>query len=131
MSSKDQKPSLIYLVRMSFSDQRDLVSEFFVKSMQQGGYDVTRKTFEIDPFFAEYTNARSGFLILNLALKRAFDFIGALVALACFAPLFIVVAIAIKLTRQGRSFSSKKDSVFMGRSTLCSSLERCVRMRNR
>ncbi len=69
--------------------------------MQQGGYDVTRKTFEIDPFFAEYTNARSGFLILNLALKRVFDFIGALVALACFAPLFIVVAIAIKLDSPG------------------------------
>jgi len=37
----------------------------------------------------------------SLALKRIFDIVGALVLLLCFSPLFLVIAIAIKLDSPG------------------------------
>ncbi|MDE2579453.1 MAG: sugar transferase [Hyphomicrobiales bacterium] len=52
---------------------------------------------------------------LYLHLKQAFDFLSALVALIVLAPLFAVVAIAIRLDSKGPAFFTQKRVGFRGR----------------
>lgn len=51
---------------------------------------------------------------LSLALKGAFDFVFALLAITLFSPLLIVIAVAIKLTSPGPVFFCQKRTGYRG-----------------
>lgn len=51
---------------------------------------------------------------LSLALKGAFDFVFALLAITLFSPLLIVIAVAIRLTSAGPVFFCQKRTGYRG-----------------
>ncbi len=51
---------------------------------------------------------------LSFALKRAFDFVFALLAITLFSPLLIVIAVAIRLTSPGPVFFCQKRTGYRG-----------------
>ena len=59
--------------------------------------------------FTEQNDSR-----LSLALKGAFDFVFALLAITLFLPLLIVIAVAIRLTSAGPVFFCQKRTGYRG-----------------
>lgn len=85
----------------------------------------------IDPVYQEYLNTRSTFMKFTLVLKRMIDILGSTFGLILLSPLFLVVAIAIKLDSQGSVFFKqarlglygKEYKIFKFR-TMCQNAER-------
>lgn len=85
----------------------------------------------LDPVYLEYLNSRSTFMKFTLALKRLIDIFGSTFGLILLSPLFLVVAIAIKLDSKGPVFFKqarlglygKEYKIFKFR-TMCQNAER-------
>ena len=60
------------------------------------------------------------------AIKRVFDFIASLVGLIILSPVFLVVAIAIKVNDRGRYFSFRRESAKTAAPSGCISSGRCL-----
>lgn len=85
----------------------------------------------IDPVYQEYLNTRSTFMKFTLVLKRLIDILGSTFGLILLSPLFLVVAIAIKLDSKGTVFFKQARLGLYGREykifkfrTMCQNAER-------
>lgn len=85
----------------------------------------------IDPIYVEYLNSRSTFMKFTLVLKRLIDILGSTFGLILLSPLFLVVAIAIKLDSKGSVFFKQARLGLYGRKydifkfrTMCQNAER-------
>lgn len=85
----------------------------------------------IDPVYQDYLNSRSAFMKFALVLKRLIDIFGSTIGLIVLSPLFLVVAIAIKLDSKGPVFFKQARLGLYGREykifkfrTMCQNAER-------
>ncbi len=73
-----------------------LMQDIYVNSLKQNSFRTPELFNELVPFHEDYVNRQ--------AVKRSVDIIGSLIGLCLLSPLFLLVAIAVKLSSKGPVF---------------------------